>query len=133
MARPPIIHLIIWVPRIVLLAIGVWIPPMANTAFGTTSGWLSAGLLSTGVVSAGLFSAGHCQLIIGWGVHQARRCLHSPGSDPLCCGSPRDFVPALESVGQDLAICRGGKPMASRAEVLGDQAIGGQEALGMPC
>jgi hypothetical protein len=58
MTRPIIIHLISWVPLIVLLAIGVLIPPMANKAFGTTSGWLSAGVFSTGVVSAGLFSAG---------------------------------------------------------------------------
>jgi hypothetical protein len=58
MTRPIIIHLIIWVPLIVLLATGVLIPPMANKAFGTTSGWLSAGVFSTGVVSAGLFFAG---------------------------------------------------------------------------
>ena len=58
MTRPTVIHLIIWIPLIVLLVIGLWIPPLPNQAFGITSGWLSAGLFSRGVLSAGLFSAG---------------------------------------------------------------------------
>jgi hypothetical protein len=43
MTRPAIFHMILWVSLMVLLAIGLLAPPMANTAFGTTLGWLSAG------------------------------------------------------------------------------------------
>jgi len=54
----PVMHIIIWVPFVILYVIGLLAPPVANSAFGTTLGWLSAGLFSTGIVSAGLFSAG---------------------------------------------------------------------------
>ena len=50
---------------------------------------------------------------------------------PLCCGSPRDFVPDLEPLGHDVAIGGGREPVASWTEVLGDGTIGGEEPLGM--
>jgi len=43
----------------------------------------------------------------------------------------RDFLPDLESLGHLLAILEGGEPVASRAEVLGDGTIGGEESLGV--
>jgi len=55
---PAIIHIVIWLPLIIFYAIGLLIPPIANSAFGTSAGWFSAGLFSTGILSGGLFSAG---------------------------------------------------------------------------
>jgi hypothetical protein len=56
-----------------------------------------------------------------------------PSGLPLCGhGYTRDFLPDLESLGHLLAIRGSGKPVASRAEVLGNGTIGGEEALGMP-
>jgi hypothetical protein len=55
---PAIINIIIWIPLIILLVIGLLVPQIANSAFGTSLGWLSAGLFSMGVLSAGLFSVG---------------------------------------------------------------------------
>jgi hypothetical protein len=53
------------------------------------------------------------------------------GSDPLCCCSPRDFVPQLKSLDHNLALCGGRKPVPSRAEVFGDGPIRGEEPLRM--
>ena len=53
------------------------------------------------------------------------------GPDPLCGGSPRDVVPDLESLGHDVAICRGGELVASRTEVLGDGTTRREETLRM--
>lgn len=53
-----VLNLIAWVPGIVLLLIGLFASPVPNSAFGATSGWLSAGVFSAGVLSAGLFSVG---------------------------------------------------------------------------
>jgi hypothetical protein len=55
---PAIINIIIWIPLIILLIIGLLVPQITNSAFGTSLGWLSAGLFSMGVLSAGLFSVG---------------------------------------------------------------------------
>jgi hypothetical protein len=55
-----------------------------------------------------------------------------PSGLPLCGhGYTRDFLPDLESLGHLLAIRGSGKPVASRAEVLGNGTIGGKEALGV--
>ena len=43
--------------------------------------------------------------------------------EPLCCRSSRDFVPALESLGHDVAIPRGGEPVALQSDVLGNRPI----------
>lgn len=53
------LNYIIWGAFVVLLLIGIFVPPFPNA--GPTdgvSGWLSAGLFTAGVLSAGLFSAG---------------------------------------------------------------------------
>jgi hypothetical protein len=51
------------------------------------------------------------------------------GSEPLCGGSPCHFVPDLKSLGHDVAVHGGRKPVASWAEMLGDQSIRGEETL----
>ncbi len=55
-----IAHVIIWGALVILLLIGLIVPPFPNAIplGASASGWLSAGLFSTGVLSAGLFSAG---------------------------------------------------------------------------
>jgi hypothetical protein len=53
------------------------------------------------------------------------------GSDPVGGCSPRDVVPHLKPLGHDLAIGRGRKPVASRAEVWGEHTLGGKEPLGL--
>jgi hypothetical protein len=54
------------------------------------------------------------------------------GSSLLCGGRPCHFVPDLKSLGHDVAIHGGRKSVASWAEMLGDQSIRREEALGMP-
>src|SRR5262245_18023377 len=51
------------------------------------------------------------------------------GIGPLGCRRSRDFVPALESLGQDVAIGGGREPVASRSEMLGNGTIRGEEPL----
>jgi hypothetical protein len=56
--------------------------------------------------------------------------VHTPmGSEPLCGGSPCNFVPDLKSLGHDVAVHGGRKPVASWAAMLGEQSIRGEEAL----
>jgi hypothetical protein len=56
--------------------------------------------------------------------------VHTPmGSEPLGGGSPCNFGPDLKSLGHDVAVHGGRKPVASWAEMLGDQPIRGEEAL----
>jgi hypothetical protein len=50
----------------------------------------------------------------------------------LCCSSPCDFLPNLEALEHLLAVLAGRKQVASRAEVLGDEAKRRQETLGVP-
>jgi hypothetical protein len=47
----------------------------------------------------------------------------------LCCREPCDFLPALEALEHLLAIGLGGEEVTSRAEVLGNETIGGEEPL----
>jgi hypothetical protein len=54
------------------------------------------------------------------------------GIGPLGCRRSRDFVPALESWGQDAAIGGGREPVASRSEMLGNGPIRGEEPLHLP-
>src|SRR5262249_23942434 len=76
-------------------------------------------------------AAWHCQLIVCWAAHQARRCIPPSGSDPLCGGSPRDLVPHLKLLSHALAIRVGREPVTSRSEVLGNGTIGVEEPLGL--
>jgi hypothetical protein len=49
---------------------------------------------------------------------------------PLCGGrKARDILPGVESLQHLFAVFGGGEEMASRAEVLRDQPIGGEEPL----
>jgi hypothetical protein len=50
-------------------------------------------------------------------------------ADASCCDSPRDFMPARQSLGHLLTILEGGEQVPSWAEVLDDGTTGGEEPL----